>query len=457
MVKISSLFKYQFLLEPLQYFLIEAHPIPNFYLGRLISILIIVLLIYSNKFGLLIRSFIKSLTTFPFLPYTLWSVAGGLIAFFNYEELFSKIRFGIIEPSIYMIFITLFIFLPKLFLRKKILLKIPKAFLYVFSFVLFLGYLDLIFDYLGFNLLNRTILDSLDIGPRFHSLANEPRDYVVACIYFLASLSIFFVSPLSGNTFKKYFKFYLIILIPLAFLSLILTNSFTFITTSAIFLIISIFVIIIKSIIFLFQSKLYRSYSLGMFIVSTLFLSVYLILNDSQFLQNFGFERITRYLDSFDSLRIYLGEGNSDFINYLTEMDPLLRSQGVTILPLLEFFSPQNASDIYYQIVGNGIGSTTELLKKISEDEILINSHSQLVRLIYEQGIIGFLFFLYIHFSIIKNSTLSINSSKLQKSLFFIFSTLLLIAYLVQRRSEYFLFLGLNYLYLNEIPYKKPV
>ena len=56
-LKISSLFIYQFLFEPLQYFILETTP--SIYLGRLISLLIIGALIYSNKSGLLIKSFIK--------------------------------------------------------------------------------------------------------------------------------------------------------------------------------------------------------------------------------------------------------------------------------------------------------------------------------------------------------------------------------------------------------------
>ena len=108
--------------------------------------------------------------------------------------------------------------------------------------------------------------------------------------------------------------------------------------------------------------------------------------------------------------------------------------------------------------IGNGIGSSTALLRTIDDSDLFVNSASQLARLLYEQGIIGFLFFLNIHFSIIKKSTLSINSSKLQKSLYFIFSILILITFLVHRRSDYFLFLGINVLYLHDYSYnKKPI
>mgnify|MGYP001265531141 CR=1 FL=1 len=447
-LKISSLFFYQFLFEPLQYFIIETTP--SIYLGRLISLLIIGALIYTNKSALLIRSFIKSLTTFPFLPYTLWTVTGGIVALIHYQEPFYKIRFGIIEPLIYLIFITLFIILPKSFLREELLFKIPKALLYTFSFLLIFGFLDLICYYFGFNLLNKSLFNTREIGARFHSFANEPRDYVVACLYYLASLSTFFVSPLLGNTFKKYFKFYLIILIPLAILSLILTKSFTFIVTASIGLIVLGFTILVKSIISLFEYKLYKSYIGGILIGFILFLSLYLSLNSDELLQSLGLERIFSYLESFDQLRIYLKEGNSDFVKYLKEIDIRLFFQGSVILPLLEFLFPSNGLDIFYQFVGNGIGSTTDLLKIINEDDTLQNSFSQGVRLLYEQGIVGFLFFIYIHFSIIKNSTLSINSTRLQKSLFFIFSTFLLIAYLVHRRSEYFLFLGITQLFLYD-------
>lgn len=454
--KISSLFVYQFLFEPLQYFIIETTPSIN--LGRLISFLIIGSLIYTHKSALLIRSFIKTLTTFPFLPYTLWSVMGGILAFIHYQDSFYKIRFGIIEPFIYLIFITVFIILPKSFLRDEVLLKMPKAFLYTFSFLLIFGFLDLICYYFGFNLLNKSLFNTREIGSRFHSFANEPRDYVVACTYYLASLSTFFVSPLLNNTFQKYFRFYLKVLIPLAILSLILTQSFTFVATAFFALITFGLFVVLRSIISIIQYKLYKSYLVGILIGFTLLLSFYLSLNSFEFLSSIGADRIFYYLDSFDRLRIYVVEGNTDFVNFLN-LDPRLKYQGSIILPLLKFFSPSNASDIYLQFVGNGFGSITELFNTIrfsfQEDDYLINSFSQGVRLLYEQGIVGLLLFLYIHFSIIKNSSLSISSSRLQKSLYFIFSTLLLIAFLVHRRSEYFLFLGINYLYLNEISLNK--
>ena len=311
-LRISSLFVYQFLFEPLQYFIIETTP--SIYLGRIISILIIGGIIYTNKSALLIRSFIKSLTTFPFLPYVIWSVVGGILAFFHFQDLFYKVRFGIIEPLIYLIFITLFIILPKSFLREEVLLKIPKAFLYIFSFLLIFGFLDLICYYLGFNLLNKSLFNTRDIGARFHSFANEPRDYVVACTYYLASLSTFFVSPLLGNNFQKYFGFYLKILIPLAILSLILTKSFTFVATVSIALFAIGFTIILRLLISLFQYKLYKSYLVGILIGFILFLSFYLSLNSIEFLESIGANRIFSYFESFDDLRIYLGEGNSDFV-----------------------------------------------------------------------------------------------------------------------------------------------
>ena len=125
-LRISSLFLYQFLFEPLQYFIIETTP--SIYLGRLISLLIVGALIYNNKSFLLIKSFFKSLSTLPFLPYTLWTVGGGLIALIYYKETFYKIRFGIIEPLIYLLLITIFIILPKSYLREEVLLKIKRIF-----------------------------------------------------------------------------------------------------------------------------------------------------------------------------------------------------------------------------------------------------------------------------------------------------------------------------------------
>ena len=122
-------------------------------------------------------------------------------------------------------------------------------------------------------------------------------------------------------------------------------------------------------------------------------------------------------------------DGNTDFITYFSELDELLGAQLFVVYPLIEFFTPETASDFLSSFIGHGIGSTTILLRTVDDTDLLQNSASQLARLLYEQGIIGFLFFLNIHFSIVKKSTLSINSSKLEKSLYFIFSTLILITF----------------------------
>ena len=452
MLKISSLLIYQFLFEPLQYFLIETQYLPSFYLGRFISILIIFALIYSNKTEILIRSIIKSISTFPFSPYTLWSILGGLIALNYYKEPFNKIRFGIIEPSIYVIFISIFIILPKLFLRKEALLKIPKAFLYLFCFVLLIGFLDIICYYLGFNLINRTIFNFRDIGPRFHSLTNEPRDYVVCCFYYLTSLSIFFVSPITSFYFKKYFNFFLRIVIPLSILSLILAKSLVFFATFTTFLIFIFFILIIRSIISLSKFKLSKSLIIWILLGLTNLIGLIVLLNNIEFLQNIGLRRIAIYIENFDELKNYILDGNNNFQQYITE-NPLFLSQINSILPLLEFALPSNLFDIK-SIVGNGLGSTSELLSKMLGDDFR-NPHSQLTRLLYEQGILGFLFFSFIHFSTIKRSTFSIDSSLLKRRLYYIFFTILFIAFLFHRRSEYFLFIGLNYLYLKENSYNK--
>lgn len=452
MVKISSLLIYQFLFEPLQYFLLETTYLPSLYLGRIISILIIFALIYSNKTEILMRSIIKSMTTFPFFPFILWSIFGGGIAFFYFSEPFFKIRFGIIEPSIYVIFISIFIILPKFFLRKEALLKMPKAFLYVFCFVLLIGFLDVLCYYLGFNLLNRTIFNFQDIGPRFHSLTNEPRDYVVSCFYYLTSLSIFFVSPITSFHFKKYFNFFLRIVIPLAILSLILTKSFVFLATFTTFLISIFFILIVRSIISLSKLKLYKSLVVWILLGLTTLIGLIVLLNNSEFFQNIGLRRIGLYIETFDELKNYILDGNNDFQQYVA-VNALLKNQGSSVLPLLEFSSPSNLLNIK-SIVGNGIGSTTELLSKIFGDDFQ-NSTSQLTRLLYEHGILGFLLFSFIHFSTIKRSTFSIDSSLLKRALYYIFSTILFIAYLFHRRSEYFLFIGINYLYLHKNSYNK--
>ena len=229
--------------------------------------------------------------------------------FIHFELPFYKIRFGIIEPLIYFVYISILIILPKSFLRKEVLIKIAKSLIVHFFFSIIFGFLDFIIYDFGFNLLGRAIFDPITIGQRFHSFAGEPRDYVLACIYYLSSLSIFFVSPLLGNTFRKYFKFYLLILIPLAILSLILTKSFTFIASASIFLIVIFTIQIIKLINTLVKIKLKKSNFLGILLGFTFSLILFFVLSNSNFLQIIGLDRIAHYLESFDKLQIYLRDG----------------------------------------------------------------------------------------------------------------------------------------------------
>ncbi len=450
-IKLSAakLCSYQFAIEPIQYFIITRIGfLPSLYLGRVITILFILRLIFLGKSGILIKSLNISLSKYPFAPFLLYNIICGVYPIFYYSSLVEKIRFGIVEPLIYITYIIVFIILPKLVLDESTLRKLPRIILTVFNWILIIGFIDIIFSSLGKTFLGRSIFDRIYIGTRFHSITNEPRDYVVAGLYYLICLSIFSISPLVSENFKKYKKLFTKIILPIGLFSIILTKSATSILTIILYISIKISSVILTLFNSLISFKIKKSTIFIFSVIAFIIYGLIYILLQPDILELIGAARLNIYVLSITELLDIFNEKAIDITEVILGAH-VLNAQLSVWYPLYIALTPNDLSDFINLIIGHGHGSVSFLISSFKGDYgALYNSFSSLTRLIYENGVIGLGSFLYIYWWITSNVVFDKKSNLFDRSLYYTLSLLLLCAFLVHRRQEYFLFIGLTYLYL---------
>ena len=441
----------QLIIEPLQYF---GHPgiilgfIPPFYIGRVYTIIVFFTLLITKKSDLIFKSFKKALLNKPYCYFSLWTILAGTPYLIKSDSLQAKLRYAIIEPLTTLIYLALFGILPSLIATRKDLINFKKPFIRVIMFVLLLGYIDYILSLFGFQLIGRTIFDPTDIGSRFHSLLNEPRDYVVGGIYYFSSLSVLSVSPLfkqSNITFKLFSKSS--ILVGLIILSLFLTYSTTFLVGLGIAFLLGSLLILLKNI-----NIIIRRFSIKKTIfILPIIISLLLIL-----IMNYEIILPKRILLMIQPLLENIPESYDELVFYLISFKPY-RLQISAILPLFDALNIKDISDVSSLIFGHGHGYIANyigsLLTEFRNAEIT-NSYSSLSRLISETGLIGLITFLYMFLRITYKSFGNIVSTKRKKLIYLLTSILMISMYLAHRRQEVFLFIGLVNCYLNK-PYSE--
>lgn len=294
----------------------------------------------------------------------------------------------------YFYFIILF---TSLINNKSTLNYFFKYFLISFKFVLGLGFLDLIFvSFRGEALLKRHFDQDTDVGFRFHSFLGEPRDAFVFLIYSI--LILYIIKEIS----YKIKNFNLIILILI--IALILTQSASgligiFIGSILIFL------------YYLLKLNKFSFFILGA--ISILFILFSILIPQSP--------RIMIYIESFSELFDYLKGGG--------ELPYYILVQSVNVLPIWGLYN--HLFDNFYRLIfGSGISASAYYNMNYIGDIGFSNPNSQLTRIIYDSGIIGFIFYLKFLITsphkLIKRIFINQNINKLF-SIFLIFTSCALI------------------------------
>ena len=226
----------------------------------------------------------------------------------------------------------------------------------VLYFVIIIGFIDYFLAFYQFDLISRHIGESTDVGTRWHSILGEPRD---AFVYILFALLIYVTFIFLNN--KKDYKVIFLLLV-----SLFLTQSLSGYIGLLLGVFIYVFYLLMKrkKIIFL-----------------SFFTLIILITFSVQLIQNS--DRIMMYLDASNNLLYLLDSG--------IDLPPVMQFQAQNLFPLWEIYNDFIEFDLFHVLFGYGI-STASIINFSYLGE-LGNPNAYFVKLIYEIGIIGTLFY----------------------------------------------------------------
>tara|TARA_X000000950_G_scaffold288532_1_gene405790 strand:+ start:8927 stop:10204 length:1278 start_codon:yes stop_codon:yes gene_type:complete len=327
----------------------------------------------------------------------------------QYLSGFSVFSSRVIFEHIILIFnIFYFAILPKHLINTKVdfdyLFRIFKIFL-IFS--LFIGYADYLLSKFGiFDLVGRHIRDGIHVGQRFHGLAGEPRQ-AGAQLFFFMSMYI-----LSCIYFKIKINKWVIFLLGLASLLTLSTTIFVA------FIFLLIFLIIFRII----------EFKLLLILIVILF-----------------------FMSSVDRIQEYYNLYAIPFLNLLKGED--LQSVNLNILsrdlfPLSYLWEKFQNYEFLPILLGNGLGSASAV-NNLNLDGYFgtANPNIQLVRLLFEHGLLSAIIFIVSMIWPIKYYTRNTDKKTIN---LYLFSMLLVLSVTLAVRSPIsFIYLGVLTSFLN--------
>ena len=286
-------------------------------------------------------------------------------------------------------------------------------FFLVFKYILFLsiffGYLDYLLYKLDIiDLIGRHIRDGIGVGDRFHGFGGEPRQAVVHIIFNL-SMYILYCKYFDIKS-SRWIMFLLILSLPL--------------TTSM-----SLFIALIFFIFFLVIFRLLD------FKIIVVVLPIFLFL--------LFIDRIGIYIDTLNTAWKIIDSG-SDLPYHLH----IIRGE---VFPIYDLSQKLQNLELIPVLFGNGLGSVS-IINNIYIGEYVgtKNPNAQIIRLLFESGILGTIIFVAAIVWPIKYHTK--NYEKKNKN-FYLISTLLVLSTVFAIRSPVvFIYLGIltAFLKLNE-------
>ncbi len=341
---------------------------------------------------------------------------------------FSNFINGPYVRSIFEYFITLynfayFVLLPGYIIKNDSELNyFFSVFSKFFMYSIVLGYLDLILiQFFNIPFLPRHLSDWVHPGNRFHGLAGEPRD---AFVYLIFSIGIFNLKQMWYNNDYINKKMLLFILV-----TMLLTQSGSGL----------IGVLFSAVLLFLFKTD---SFSLKKFfqIIGAMFVLITIV-----YIGTITSERIDLYLKTFPELWEAIGEKES--------VPPIFLGQMSNIYPMWDLLNSIINFNFFPILIGRGLGSASAVSNRMGGMNELMNAHSQLVRLLYESGLIGVWFYIQAFLQpvkiILKNSSLHLN-----RDIYIYIILFLLGAYFGHRSNTLFIYLGIFLLVFKKLNLK---
>lgn len=317
----------------------------------------------------------------------------------------------IFEYIILLYYIVYFVILPKFFIKDEASLKyFFKIFKKGVIICLLLGFADIFLQLGGLQVLPRDMWEGRLVGFRFHGIAGEPRDAFVYLFFTLAVLNLRSYYFFERSISKKWI--YIIIIAAL------LTQSGSGILGV------------------IFAIGIYSFYSVSkLSIRSLLVLSLFFVLGSTFiYLAIINSERLMAYIELRDILIRTL---EADL-----PPTPLMATQVNNVYPIWDLYLKVKQGIFSPLIFGSGLGSASVVNNNYSHGVFngLTNPHSQVIRLIYENGIIGTIIFI-IAFLIPTRKIISRIDAK-EAGLIFLFTVLLLGLNLSHRGTSIFIYFG---------------
>lgn len=323
----------------------------------------------------------------------------------------SKFR-PVLEYLILIYYFVYFVVLPRYLIPDRTSLTyFFKFFRKAFLACLCLGFLDLFFQLGGISFLPRDFWEGRMVGFRFHGLAGEPRDAFVYVFFAFGLMNLREYWLRNSFLDRKWF---------------IITVVAALFTQSGSGLIGIVFALVIFLLNSLGRVTL-RKYLLILSVILLIIGVIGLSLSFSPRLQD--------YLEVATVMFDNLKAGNP--------VPPLFAPQMVNIYPVWDLFMKMFKGDFLPVLIGSGLGSASVVNNNMGEGiwNELSNPHSQLIRLLYESGLIGTAFYIKSFIYPIKRMTIKL--PELAKRFFLILTILLLGVNLSHRSTTMFIYLGI--------------
>jgi len=427
---VTKLYVWSVIIEPLLFFIIvipetlgvTANVSKLFQFTIFIYLIIKVLLLNSNFRG--VPSPFSHLNI-NFTYYFIWAVIVGFYGLFigayNIENdvitpdyLHTNIGLKqyfrpIFEYIILLYYFVYFMILPRYFLNNSIAINyFFKVFTIVFYVFLFVGFGDLILNYIfpgdTYPGIPRHLSDSRYIGLRFHSFAGEPRD---AFVYLMFGLCIIALKGIWENT-KKPSK----ILFLLVIIAALLTQSFSGLLG----------VLFFCGLYIMFGNFKWLDIKNYLYLIIILF-----FITASVFL----FDRLLLYFNAIIKFLFFTKD--------IENINSILSVSLNNVNPIWQRIQEVMDFNLFPTMFGTGLGSSSITNINLFNVHKIANPNANIIRTIFESGIIGLFIFILVFLKPLKQ----IDASKRELLILKTAMLLMLGLFFGHRSPELFIFFGI--------------
>jgi len=291
-----------------------------------------------------------------------------------------------------------------------------KIFSFLFYMSLYVGLFDvavmMLFDYEG---LPRHLSDMTAVGARYHGFAGEPRD---AFVYLLFGAAVLWLKDVWRGENQLNKKVFFIIII-----AAVLTKSAS-----------GLFGLLFSSILLIF-------YYLSVKNVKTIMATVLIMIVFSAIIaiSISNFDRINRYYEAFNGIITILESGE--------EGNSILKVAMNNIYPLWHRWIEVLNLNFIPLIIGTGLGSSSVInnVYPVSARIEVMNPNANIVRMIYDVGVIGVFLLIRSFVSPIKNFAIP----KYIKNYLMLFMLIILGTFFAHRSGTPFILLGVIVVMFN--------